>query len=63
MFQILAFRAEMLLRLDRLDQAEETICKALALESKLPTLVKFLGMLPEAYICAVHAQIEMALGR
>jgi hypothetical protein len=53
----------MLLRLNQPDQAEETISKAFALESKLPTLVKFLGMSPKAYIYAVHAQIEMAQGR
>lgn len=53
----------MLLRLNRLDKAEETISKALKLKPGLPTSVEFLGMDPEAYVCAVHAQIEMALGR
>jgi len=62
----------MLLRLDRLDQAQETIsqalqlqasAEALVLESRLPYLNKFLGMQTEAYVYAVHAQIEMALGR
>ncbi|KAJ1689978.1 hypothetical protein LUZ63_014133 [Rhynchospora breviuscula] len=60
---ILAFRAEMLLQLNRLEQAEETFSKAIELDSKLPSLAKFLGMEPEAYVCAVHAQIEMAMGR
>ncbi|XP_078153557.1 TPR repeat-containing thioredoxin TTL2-like [Carex rostrata] len=60
---ILAFRAEMLLRLDKLEQAEETIKRAIALESKLPSLNIFFGMTPEAYVCAVNAQIELALGR
>ncbi|KAJ3685322.1 hypothetical protein LUZ61_014486 [Rhynchospora tenuis] len=60
---ILAFRAEMLLQLNRLEQAEETFSKAIELDSKLPTSAKFLGMVPEAYVRAVHAQIEMAMGR
>ncbi|KAF3339578.1 TPR repeat-containing thioredoxin TTL1-like protein [Carex littledalei] len=60
---ILVFRAEMLLRMDKLEQAEETMKRAIALESKLPSLNKFLGMPPEAYLCAVYAQIELALGR
>ena len=53
----------MLLRLDKLQQAEETMKRAIALESKLPSLNKFLGMSPEACVCAVNAQIELALGR
>ncbi|KAF3339614.1 TPR repeat-containing thioredoxin TTL1-like protein [Carex littledalei] len=62
---IMAFRAEMLLRLGNLDQAEGTIRRAFELDSMLLhiRLSKFLGMPLEAYLWAVTAQIEMALGR
>lgn len=54
----------MLLRLDLLDQAEETISKAVNnLEPDQPLLLEFLGMNPEAYVGAVVAQIQMALGK
>ena len=53
----------MLLRLDKLQQAEETMKRAIALESKLPSSFKFFGMLPEAYLCDVDAPIELAIER
>ncbi|KAK8937729.1 TPR repeat-containing thioredoxin TTL1 [Platanthera guangdongensis] len=52
---ICALRAEALLHLHRLEEAES------ALSSSRPS--KFLGMLSNSYICFTQAQVEMALGR
>ncbi|XP_078153152.1 TPR repeat-containing thioredoxin TTL2-like [Carex rostrata] len=62
---IMTFKAEMLLRLDKLDQAEEIIKSAFELDTMLLhiRLSKFLGMPLEAYLRAVRAQIELAQGR
>jgi predicted RNA methylase len=55
--------AEMHLRMHQLEQAGETIYTALRLKQELPLELKFHGMKLEAYVSAVLAQIEMALGR
>ncbi|XP_078165538.1 TPR repeat-containing thioredoxin TTL1-like [Carex rostrata] len=60
--QSLAMKADRLLSLNRLDQAEETISKAHKLAPKLEPPFS-LGMLWESYICIIHGKIEMALGR
>ncbi|XP_078153151.1 inactive TPR repeat-containing thioredoxin TTL3-like [Carex rostrata] len=62
---IMTFKAEMLLRLDKLERAEETIKSAFELDTTLMhiRLSKFLGMPLEAYVWAVRAQIELAQGR
>lgn len=61
-FQILAHRAEILLRLERLYEAEITISKAVKLEPELQ-VARFFGMIPESYVFAICAQVELALGR
>ncbi|KAK8933314.1 TPR repeat-containing thioredoxin TTL1 [Platanthera zijinensis] len=61
---ISALRAEALLHLHRLEEAESALSKALKyeMESSSPSS-KFLGMLSNSYICFTQAQVEMALGR
>jgi hypothetical protein len=51
------------LRMHQLDQAEKIISKAVRLNQEVPTILKFIEIKSEAYICAVVAQIEMAQGR
>lgn len=55
-------KADRLLSLNRLDQAQETISKAHKLAPKLEPPFS-LGMLWESYICIIHGKIELALGR
>jgi hypothetical protein len=61
-FQILVLRAEILLRLDRFDQAEVIICKTIKLEPELQ-VTRFLDIIPKSNVLAVYAQVELALGR
>ncbi|KAG0465570.1 hypothetical protein HPP92_019734 [Vanilla planifolia] len=62
---ISAFRAEALLRLHHLEEANSTLAKAFKYGVKSLSCfpLKFLGMLSGSYICFVQAQVEMALGR
>ncbi|KAF3338539.1 TPR repeat-containing thioredoxin TTL1-like protein [Carex littledalei] len=59
---ILAIKADLLLCLNRPDQAEETISKALKLEPELQSPLS-LGMVSESYVCIIQAKVELALGR
>lgn len=55
-------RAEALLKLHQIDDAELVLSNTPKLETN-PSQSKFLGMLSEAYSYFVMAQIEMAFGR
>ncbi|KAF3339579.1 TPR repeat-containing thioredoxin TTL1 [Carex littledalei] len=59
---ILALKTDLLLMLNRPDQAEETISKALKLEPE-PQPPLSLGMKSESYVYIIHAKVELALGR
>ncbi|XP_060209263.1 TPR repeat-containing thioredoxin TTL1-like [Lycium barbarum] len=62
--QLLACRAEALLKLHRLEDAELSLSNAHKLESStLGSQSKNFGMLSEAYLLFVQSQLEMALGR
>ncbi|CAK9134130.1 unnamed protein product [Ilex paraguariensis] len=63
--QLFACRAEALLKLHQLDDAVLRLSTLPKFEPSTPSYsrAKFFGMLSEAYIFFVHAQIEMALGR
>ncbi|KAL5571019.1 hypothetical protein UlMin_020616 [Ulmus minor] len=63
--QIFSCKAEALLRLHQLEDAELSMSHVQKFENYPPSClqVKFLGMLVEAYILYVRSQIEMALGR
>ncbi|PKU67378.1 TPR repeat-containing thioredoxin TTL1 [Dendrobium catenatum] len=60
-----ALRAEALLQLHHLEEADSTLSIASQLAAKSPSFFqnKFLGMLSSSYISFVQAQVEMALGR
>ncbi|KAG0461196.1 hypothetical protein HPP92_021493 [Vanilla planifolia] len=60
-----ALRAEALLRLHHLEDADSTLSKAskYGVQSPSSSHTKFLGMLSCSYIFFVQAQVEMALGR
>lgn len=59
--QVLAFKAEALLKLHKLQEAEMSL-KAI---SSLPfySQNKFCGMVAEAYVLYVQSQVDMAMGR
>ncbi|CAN1229474.1 Inactive TPR repeat-containing thioredoxin TTL3 [Linum perenne] len=61
-FQLIACRAEAFLKLCQHENADSTISKVPKFESCSPQ-AKFFGMLSEAYVLYVRAQVEMALGR
>uniref|UniRef100_A0ACD5T6Q0 Uncharacterized protein n=1 Tax=Avena sativa TaxID=4498 RepID=A0ACD5T6Q0_AVESA len=62
---LLALRSEALLRLNKLEEADSTVKSLLKLEdaslSSVPT--KLSGMVPDAYVHVVQAQVNMAFGR
>ncbi|KAG2594859.1 hypothetical protein PVAP13_5KG028600 [Panicum virgatum] len=62
---LLAARAEALLRLNLLDEADLAISTASKLDSSssCSSDTKFCGFLGNAYLFYVHAQVDMALGR
>ncbi|XP_008783888.1 LOW QUALITY PROTEIN: TPR repeat-containing thioredoxin TTL1-like [Phoenix dactylifera] len=62
---LLASRAESLLRLHQLEEAELAISNASKLESSSSSCsnTKFVGMLSNSFVHFVRAQVEMALGR
>ncbi|OAY76833.1 TPR repeat-containing thioredoxin TTL1-like [Ananas comosus] len=62
---LLASRAEALLRLHKLEEADSSLSKAPKLEnsSSSSSSSKFSGMLSNSYIYIVQAQVDMALGR
>ncbi|XP_020575054.1 TPR repeat-containing thioredoxin TTL1-like [Phalaenopsis equestris] len=62
---ITALRAEALLHLQHLEEADSTLAIAYQLANKSPSSfqTKFLGMLSGSYISFVQAQVDMALGR
>ncbi|MCE3049248.1 hypothetical protein HAX54_044458 [Datura stramonium] len=62
--QLLACRAEALLKLHRLKDAELSLSNARKYESStLGSQSKIFGMLSEAYLLFVQSQLELALGR
>lgn len=63
--QINTSRAEALLRLHRLEEADLAISSASKLANSSPSSSanKFFGMILDSYIYIVQAQVEMALGR
>ncbi|KAL5716073.1 hypothetical protein ACHQM5_017810 [Ranunculus cassubicifolius] len=63
--QLFACRAESLLKLRQLQDAESCLASVPKLESAPPSCsqVKFSGMLTESYVFFVRAQVEMKLGR
>uniref|UniRef100_A0A1D1XRE2 TPR repeat-containing thioredoxin TTL1 n=1 Tax=Anthurium amnicola TaxID=1678845 RepID=A0A1D1XRE2_9ARAE len=62
---LLATRAEALLRLHRLEEADLALSKTLKLECSFTSSSQttFFGMFSNAYLYIVQAQVEMALGR
>ncbi|KAF8409036.1 hypothetical protein HHK36_005108 [Tetracentron sinense] len=63
--QLFAFRAEALLKLHQLDDADSSLSDIPKCEPSPASCsqTKFVGILPEAYLFFVRSQIEMALGR
>lgn len=62
--QLFACRAEALLKLHRLQDAELSLSNARKSESStVGSQSKIFGMLSEAYILFVQSQMELALGR
>lgn len=63
--QLLACRTEALLKLRQLQEADSSLGSILKLEAASHSYAqtKFFGMLTEAYIFFVRAQVEMAFGR
>ncbi|XP_038681700.1 inactive TPR repeat-containing thioredoxin TTL3-like isoform X2 [Tripterygium wilfordii] len=61
--QIVACKAEAFLKLHQIEEAESTLSNIPKLEPYPPAQTKFFGMVPEAYVLYVRAQVEMALGR
>lgn len=62
---LMALRAETLLRLHHLEEADSTLSNALKLEitSSSSSQSQSFGMLSDSYIYLVQAQVDMALGR
>ncbi|XP_065852148.1 inactive TPR repeat-containing thioredoxin TTL3-like [Euphorbia lathyris] len=60
--QLVACKAEAFFKLYKLEDADSTISNIPKLEY-FPPQTKFFGMVAEAYVLYVQAQIEMALGR
>ncbi|XP_057956318.1 inactive TPR repeat-containing thioredoxin TTL3-like [Malania oleifera] len=63
--QLLACKAEAFLKLHQLEDADSILSNISKFEPYLPssTQVKFFGMLSEAYMQYVQAQVDMAMGR
>ncbi|XP_048328224.2 inactive TPR repeat-containing thioredoxin TTL3 isoform X1 [Ziziphus jujuba] len=63
--QIVSCKAEALLKLHQLEESEFSLSNMPKLEDCPPSCLQtvFFGMLVEAYVLCVRAQIEMALGR
>lgn len=63
--QLIACRAESLLKLQQLDEAQSVMSDILKCEahSSIGSHIKFFGILAEAYVLYVKAQVEMAFGR
>lgn len=63
--QLVACKAEGLLKLHQLEEAESILATIPKLDNYPPfcSQTKFFGMLAEAYLLYVQAQVEMALGR
>jgi hypothetical protein len=63
--QLLSAKAEALLRLNLLDEADLAISSASKLDYSFSSssYTKFCGFLANAYLFYVHAQVDMALGR
>ncbi|KAJ6806992.1 TPR repeat-containing thioredoxin TTL1-like [Iris pallida] len=62
---LMASRAEALLRLQRLIEADSTLSNAVKLERSFPSCsqTKFFGMISDSYMYIVRAKVDMALGR
>ncbi|XP_072954616.1 TPR repeat-containing thioredoxin TTL1-like [Typha angustifolia] len=62
---LFASRAEALLRLHKLDEANSTLSSSPKLDGSVPSYLhtKSFGMLSDSYIYIVQAQVDMALGR
>ncbi|KAF7822924.1 inactive TPR repeat-containing thioredoxin TTL3 [Senna tora] len=63
--QLVACKAEAYLKLHQLEDSESSLSNIHKLEGCPPSCsqTKFFGMVGEAYVPFVHAQVEMALGR
>ncbi|XP_038684941.1 inactive TPR repeat-containing thioredoxin TTL3-like isoform X2 [Tripterygium wilfordii] len=61
--QIVACKAEALLKLHQIQDAESTLSNIPKLEHSPLANTKFFGMVSEAYVLYVQSQLEMALGR
>ncbi|KAA8523986.1 hypothetical protein F0562_010583 [Nyssa sinensis] len=61
--QLHSCKAEALLKLHQLDDADLSLSNVTKSEPSTRSQAKFFGMLSEAYLFFVRAQIEMALGR
>lgn len=62
--QLVACKVEALLKLHQLEDAESSLADIPKFENYPPYLqTKLFGMLVEAYVLYVRAQVEMALGR
>ncbi|KAJ4729670.1 TPR repeat-containing thioredoxin TTL1-like [Melia azedarach] len=62
--QLLACKAEAHLKLHQIEEADSCLSNMPKFEHHAPPLqVKFFGMVAEAYVLYVRAQVEMALGR
>ncbi|XP_031383776.1 inactive TPR repeat-containing thioredoxin TTL3-like isoform X1 [Punica granatum] len=63
--QLVACKAEALLKFHRLQDADTTLSSILKIEQSLPpcSQTRFSGMLAEAYVLYVRSRVEMALGR
>ncbi|MQL96178.1 hypothetical protein Taro_028856 [Colocasia esculenta] len=62
-FLLFASRAEALLRLNQLEEADTVLSNNLKFEDSAPSSQTAFGMLSSSYIYFVRAQVEMALGR
>lgn len=65
LLQLFAARAEALLRLNQLDEADMAISSASKLDysSSCTSDIKFCGFFANAYLYYAHAQVDIALGR
>lgn len=62
--QLVACKAEALLKLHQVEDADSILSKIPKFEhNPSPTQAKFCGMVAEAYVLYVRAQVEMTLGR
>lgn len=62
--QLIACKAEALLKLNQIGDADSFISNIHKFEQYIPSSqIRFFGMVAEAYALFVQAQVEMALGR